>query len=230
MSGKLYGVGVGPGDPELMTLKAVRIIKDADVIVIPTKDKESCVAYQIAKKTVEGLEQKECFCFKIPMTKEEVILKKMYGEVAEAIGRLLSTNKKVVYLTLGDPTVYSTYMYVHEIIQKAGYETEIINGITSFCAAAAKSGISLGERQEAIHIIPASYGVEQALTLTGTKILMKSGKALEVLKDRLKDTAVYAVQNCGMENEKITNKLSELSTENSYYTTIIIKQNIDIES
>lgn len=224
MKSILYGVGVGPGDPELMTLKALKVIEDCDVIVLPSTSKYFCTAYQIAQKVLPGLDQKLFLGLDMPMTKDAELLEQAHSKGAERVRELLETGYKPAFLTLGDPTVYSTYMYIHKKIVEWGYQAEIINGVPSFCAAAAKLGISLGEGGDAIHIIPASYEVEEALELTGTKVLMKSGRRLEEIKELLADTEAYAVQNCGMESEQVFYNLEELPTEDSYYTTIIIRQ------
>ena len=92
------------------------------------------------------------------------------------MAEVLDAGKDAAFLTLGDPTVYATSMYIHQRIAGMGYRTSIVSGVPSFCAAAAKLGVSLGEKQEQIHIIPASYDVEAAMQLPGTKILMKAGK------------------------------------------------------
>ena len=92
------------------------------------------------------------------------------------MAEVLDAGKDAAFLTLGDPTVYATSMYIHQRIAGMGYRTSIVSGVPSFCAAAAKLDVSLGEKQEQIHIIPASYDVEAAMQLPGTKILMKAGK------------------------------------------------------
>ena len=232
-SGTLYGVGVGPGDPELMTLKSIRCIEQADIIAIPTskqnqinQDMESgenqtaendlkidkpgtrvelidvrseSIAWQIAIQAVPQMQNKETFVIFMPMTKDEEKLKVAHDQGAKTLEEYLRQGKKIAFLTLGDPTVYATYMYLHHRIAKDGYQTELISGIPSFCAAAAKCGISLGEQQEQIHIIPASYDVKQALRFPGTKIFMKAGKQMQML---LQEVREYLIEENSQE-EKI---------------------------
>ena len=148
--GVLYGIGVGPGDPELMTLKAINTIKACDIIAIPAVSKEECYAYSI---------------------------------------------------------------------------------VQSFCAAAARLGISLGEMMDEIHIIPASYDVRDTVGYGGTCVYMKSGKKLaeliEVLRTgdaiRKKKMTVYGVTNCGMESEHVYMGLDELTEAKGYLTIVIVK-------
>lgn len=226
MKGKLYGVGVGPGDPELLTLKAIRIIKESDIIAIPSKNKEDCMAYKIVKGAIIDLDKKEFLCIDMPMTKDKKILSESHSNGAKDIIRELAKGKNIAFLTLGDPTVYSTYIYIHKIILKEGYNAEIISGITSFCAAAARINIGLVEKSEELHIIPASYQIEDALEMEGTKVLMKSGKQIKNVKDIINKKKLNAVmvENCGMDNEKVHNDLSTVGDNASYYSLIIVKE------
>lgn len=227
MEGKLYGVGVGPGDPELLTLKAVRIINECDVIAIPGLTKEKCVAYKIAKGAIDNIDEKEFIYIHMPMTKDKEILNKSHDEGAETIINELKKGKKVGFLTLGDPSVYSTYLYVHKRVLALGHDAEIISGITSFCAAAAKINKGLVEGREELHIIPASYQIDEALTMPGTKVLMKSGKKIEDVKNKIIDKNLKAVmiENCGMEGERIHHDVNCFPHDGSYYSLIIVKEN-----
>ena len=136
-------------------------------------------------------------------------------------------------LTIGDPTVYSTYAYMHKRAQEEGFCPEIISGVPSFCAVAARLGISLGEKTEEIHIIPASYEVESTLEYRGTRIYMKSGKKLknliEVLRKQEKNLKgdqkleVYGVSNCGMEDEQVYYGFDQLEQARGYLVLVIVK-------
>ena len=135
---KLYGVGVGPGDPELMTLKAVRAIRECDVIAIPGSGQKINAAYTIVKKAVPEVEEKELAEIPMPMTRDSRKLEESHRAGTEQITAYLDQGKSVAFLTLGDPSVYSTYMYIHHRIVSRGYAAEMIPGIPSFCAAAAR--------------------------------------------------------------------------------------------
>ena len=113
MTGILFGTGIGPGDPELMTLKAVRLIWENDTIAVPGEKPEESIAYQIAVQAVPELAEKELVAIPMPMTKNAKELEENHRRGAEKIEELLDAGKNVVFLTLGDPTVYSTYLYVH---------------------------------------------------------------------------------------------------------------------
>jgi precorrin-2/cobalt-factor-2 C20-methyltransferase len=226
MFGKLYGVGVGPGDPELLTIKAVRMIKEADVLAVPGEQKESSVAYQIAKQAVKEIDAKEIISIDMPMTKDEMRLKESHQKGADIIINYLKQGKTVAFLALGDPTIYSTYLYLHQRISKSGYETEIISGIPSFCAVAAKLNQGLVEKNEQLHVIPSSYDSKDAMALSGTKVLMKAGKKMNSVIAYLKARECQAsmVENCGMENEKVYRSLDEIKEDAGYYSLIIVKE------
>ncbi len=138
MVGKLYGLGVGPGDPELLTLKALRRIKESEIIAVPGKKKEESVAYKIARQAYPQIENKEVLPIDFPMTKDSERLEESHRLGASQIAEKLREGKSVAFLTLGDPTVYATYLYVHKRILAMGFEAEIVSGITSFCAVAAR--------------------------------------------------------------------------------------------
>lgn len=231
MSGCLYSVGVGPGDPELMTLKAVKIIRNCQVLVLPAESKEKCVAYQIARRAIPEIEDKTTVCLVMPMTKDKDRLEKSHREGTQKVAEVLDAGKDAAFLTLGDPTVYATSMYIHQRIAGMGYRTSIVSGVPSFCAAAAKLGVSLGEKQEQIHIIPASYDVEAAIQLPGTKILMKAGKKMPVVRQCVKEHHGWAamVENCGMAEEHLWINAEDMPEYPGYYTLVIVKDRKDEE-
>lgn len=229
--GKLYGIGVGPGEPELMTIKAVQAVKACDMLVLPAVSRESCYAYRIVEQVCPLAAKMPVQCLPFPMTRDAKKLKAAHAEIYANIENVLEKGKKVGLLTIGDPSVYSTYMYMHRRAQEAGWRTQMISGVPSFCAAAARLGISLGENAGEIHILPAAYDISDSLALTGTRVYMKSGRKLEELvlllqeDERTKHCEIYGVSNCGMENERVYYGLEELKSAEGYLTTVIIKGN-----
>ena len=226
MSGILYGLGVGPGDPELLTLKALRLIRENPVIAVPGNDIKASVAYQIVKGAYPKLDEKELIPVAMPMTKDRELLEKSHEEAADRVEECLQKGQNVVFLTLGDPTVYSTGIYIYKRLKKMGYQGEIFSGIPSFCAAAARLEISLVENRQELHVLPVSYGIEEKLKLPGTKVLMKTGKKMEKVKAVLKEEGQQAkmVMNCGMDGEKIYKCTEEIPEDAGYFSIVIAKE------
>ena len=175
------------------------------------------------------LGKKELLAVPFPMSKDPEVLKSYHDAGAEKVKAVLDQRKDVVFLTLGDPTVYSTYLYIHHRLVAQGYETEIVCGITSFCAVSARLNTGLVEKAEPLHVIPASYQIEDALKLSGTKVLMKAGKKMKDVKAELLSQGAEAmmIENCGMPDEKIYRTVEEIPEDAGYYSLIIIKENKD---
>lgn len=225
--GIAYGVGTGPGDPELMTLRACRIIKDNEVIAVPGMDPKSSTAYRIAVKAVPELAGKELLAIDMPMSKDADVLRESHDKAAAAIEEILEGGRNVVYLTLGDPSIYSSFSYIQHMLDEDGYDTEIVPGITSFCAAASALNVPLVEWKEALHILPALHVTDEAaFGSLGNYVLMKSGHRMGEVKALLSDSdrEVLAVENCGMDGEKVYRSLDEIPDEAGYFTLLIAKQ------
>ena len=224
--GKAYGVGVGPGDPELMTLKACRIIRENEVMAVPGKVPQDAVAYKIAAAAVPELADKTLVPIYMPMVRDRELIAKSHREAADTIEKYLDEGKNVVYLTLGDSTIYCTFSYIQHILEDEGYEVELVSGIPSFCAAAARLGISLTEWDEMLHILPAFHKSGDDLDLPGNYVLMKSASHMAEVKDMLRKSGrkVCAVENCTMENEKVYRDLEEIPDDAGYFSLIIAKK------
>lgn len=230
MAGILYGIGVGPGEAELMTLKALRCIRESDVVILPAASAEECHAYRIVRQVFPQIAEKFILCRAFPMIKDKVLLQEFHDGLAEEVRAMLEEGKKIAFLTIGDPAVYATYSYVHSRIAEQGLQAEMVSGVPSFCAAAAALGISLGDNKEQIHIIPASYQTEElehTLELPGTKVYMKAGSKFAGLKKILKKNKdrieVYAVSNCGMDNEILCRGPEAMTDDSGYLTIVIVK-------
>lgn len=226
MRGILYGIGVGPGDPELMTLKAVRLIKSSDVCAVPGGEAEKTLAYRIAVQAVPELDEKELVPVCMPMVMDKALQRRYHREGAEKIEAYLMQGKNVAFLTLGDPCIYSTFSYIQNLVEKDGYETVLVPGITSFCAAAARFGMSLAEWNEPLHIIPAAHRANAELTWPGNYVLMKSGSRMGQVKELLRAGGrdVRMVENCGMQQEKIYLGVEQIPDDAGYYSLIIARE------
>ena len=226
MRGIVYGVGVGPGDPELMTLKALRIIRENPVIAVPGDSIESSLAYHIASKAVPELKDKELLAVPMPMTRDRKVLNAAHRKGANAIRAYLDQGKNVVYLTLGDPTIYCSFTYLKRILEAEGCRVELVSGVPSFCAAAARLKLSLADGDEQIHILPGSDAVENAANFPGTVVLMKPGRTIPELRSALNDRgqSAWMVSNLGMDSEKTVQGLVNFPDKAEYLSVILLKQ------
>lgn len=226
--GKLYGIGVGPGDTELLTLKAARILKAVPVVFTPksSKEKES-IALSIVRPILEEREDYKRLMLVtpiFPMIEDKKELEKIWTSASEMIAQYLESGRDVAFITLGDPSVFSTYAYVQKKLID-DYEIETVPGITSFTACAAARNKALVEQNEILTVIPKiDDRLEQVLEYSDSIVLMKASRntsELEAIieeKDRPKE--IYSVQNCTRENEKI---IEGFSNEKPYLTTTVIK-------
>jgi len=231
MTGILYGIGVGPGDPEMLTLRAVRAIKEADVICLPRPEKEKCRAYQIALPVVPELRYKKIISYDFEMTTDEEVLAAKHKDFYQKYRQLLLDGYNLAFLTIGDPTIYSTFGYILKLAKTDGIEIEIISGITSFCGTAAACGLVISEKNENIHILSGQEKLDDVmLQMPGTKIIMKSGKNLAEIKEKLMELeaqgkiSVNAVIDCGMETEQIFTSAMTIPEDSKYMLTIIVKE------
>lgn len=229
MAHTLYGVSVGPGNPELMTLKAVRIIEKCRVIAIPQTDSENSLALSIAENNC-SFKGKKILRLDFPMVRDKEILEQNYNNIALEICRELEFND-VAILTIGDLSIYSTCSYIAAIISQKGYKFESCSGVTSFCAAASSARISLAERDQSFIIIPYNCeNIAELLRLKGKKVIMKCrghGVELAEMLEKLgliNDTV--AVENCGMLTEKIYFG-RDIIRANSYFTVYIVGDRVD---
>lgn len=225
MSGILYGVGVGPGDPEFMTLKAVRLIRENEIIAVPGTVPTETTAYRIAFQAVPELAEKTLLPVVMPMVMDREKMRENHQKAADRIEPYLREGKNVVFLTLGDPAIYSTFYYIQEILVERGYRTELVSGIPPFCAAAARVNLPLAKWNEPLHILPAVHGTDLAFDQPGTYVLMKCGSKLQQLKESLRESehSVILVENCGMPEEKVYRGVDEIPDHTGYYSLMIVK-------
>ena len=226
MKGIAYGVGVGPGDPELMTMKAIRLIRENDVIAVPGKVAKESVAYKIAVQAVPELADKELVPVYMPMVKDRQRIDAEHRQGAELLKTYLDQGKNVVYLTLGDSTIYCTFTYLQHILEADGYQVQLVSGVPSFCAAAARLNVPLVEWDEPLHVLPAVHKTEDPLDLPGNYVLMKSASHMAEVKKLLRESGrdVCAVANCGMDTEQVYYNVEDIPDNAGYFFLIIAKE------
>ncbi|SET23999.1 precorrin-2 C20-methyltransferase /cobalt-factor II C20-methyltransferase [Natronincola peptidivorans] len=231
MKGKLYGIGVGPGDPELLTLKAVKLLGEADMIVCPKgKKEEDSIALQIAKGHIHPNAEIKPLVFPMVYCKET--LENHWKENISIISDALDRGKKVVFLTLGDALLYSTYIYIVKVLKEKDYSIETIPGITSFSAAASRVNLPLAEGDEALTILPLikeKEKVERALTNNDNLVVLKVSHDPKGLASKLKahglEKSFVMISKCGHSDEQVTTDIKVLEEGRvPYLSTVIIKK------
>ncbi len=230
MRGKLYGVSVGPGDPELLTLKAVRVIEGADVLAVPDAGKGASrrSALNIIANHIFSQEILDC---PMPMTHDQAALDAAHEGVAGLLASRLDAGRTVAFVTLGDAGIYSSLYYIVDLMRERGYEIEIVPGIPSFCAAAARMRRPLCEGAERLLIVPAANcgegEIDRTLDVPANKVFMKVGRRLPELREALErrgltEDAALAV-DVGLTSERIEPDLSQVDEETSYFSLVLLR-------
>ena len=224
--GTFYAVGVGPGDPELLTRQACRILTQCEVIAAPQTASGQMLALEIARGAV-SLEEKTILPLAFTMSRDAAAREKSYRAAASLIEAELRRGHNAAMVNLGDVSVYATAYYILDIIRADGYETVMAPGVTSFCAVAARLGQSLTEMEQPLHILPASCDLDAALALPGTKVLMKSGSAIHETVAALGRAGLLKrasmVADCGLPSERVFRDLREIPENVSYFATILVR-------
>lgn len=225
--GTLYGVGVGPGDPELLTRKAVRVLESCPVIAAPQTAGEKTLALDIAAAAAD-LSQKTILYLQFPMTRNQAQLAENYQKQADRLAEVLAAGQDVAVLSLGDVSVYSTFCYLMERLADR-FPVQMVPGVPSFCAGAAALCQSLTTASDPLCIVPAgAMPLETALALPGTRVLMKSGRQLPGVVETLRQAGLgpktALVQNCGLPGQRLCPALENEDYGTGYFTTLIIKE------
>jgi precorrin-2/cobalt-factor-2 C20-methyltransferase len=244
MTMKLSCVGCGPGNPELLTIKAIRLIKNAEVVFAPTsKEGKRSIALSIVKKYVNSSTKTVNLVF--PMLKDKEALKDYWKGNTEKIANEVRAGKRVIYLTVGDPSIYSTWIYIYRELRRnhKDIQIDIIPGITSIFAFAAEAKIALVEGDETLAIVPACYDMDRirrTSTVCDTVIFLKDGRHFDDVIDMLsdagfvEDSVVAIAQDVAIEGEIMkVSRLGDLrgkrgSTE-KYFSIMVAKKKSDRE-
>lgn len=229
MKGTLYCVGLGPGDPELVTLKTLRLLRDCPVIALPQNKGGEGMAASILRRLFEGegltLSSKICCPLSFPMTYDETVLQKAHDENAATLQQYLDDGKDVVLATIGCPTIYATSLYVAKRLERKGYAISIVPGVTSFSACAARLGKGLCEKDEALLVMPAGRDdIDDLLTVDANTVIMKLPRQLEPLKDTLRkhgkiEDASF-VSRCTLDDERVYPHFED--AEGTGYFSIVV--------
>lgn len=229
-TGILYGIGVGPGDPDLVTIKAAKILNRVDVVyaAASTRNHHS-LARDIARPHVPATTP--ILLLKFPMTRDKKETHSAWKMHACKIIEELETGKDVAFLTLGDAMTYSTLGYIVRYISAAAphLKIETIPGISSYQAAAARLNTPLVEGEESLMVVSGAKGGNR-LRAIGNKpenvVFLKAYRNVKDITDAITENGSYqqcvGIKNCGHENEEIIPNIEELKKQTPNYWTLII--------
>ncbi|MEE9615079.1 MAG: precorrin-2 C(20)-methyltransferase [Thermodesulfobacteriota bacterium] len=240
--GTLWGVGIGPGDPELLTLKAVRVIEAAGVVAVPTSGADGGdggggrIALSVVKEAVP-LEGKELVELVLPMTRDPERLAKAREKAAGVMAERLSAGTDVAFITIGDPLFYSTFSYLVPLVTSRLPElsVKVVPGVSSVGAAASAAGLAIAEGDERVAVVPASGNmktVAETLKNFDTIVLMKVKSVMDELIDTLVDAgfaerAVF-IKRAGWPEEEVVRDITTLKgTEPDYFSMVIVRKGED---
>ena len=231
--GKLYGIGVGPGDPELVTVKGARLLGQCGHVFVPkARTAAESQALSIAHRFLASHTQVHELVF--PMTSDQEELSQRWLASAGEIITVLKGGEDACFLTLGDPLLYSTYIYLLRAVRAQLPEASVVTvpGITAFSAAAALTEFPVGERKEPVTIIPTADDLEnvrQSLVTGGTVILMKIGRRLGEILNLLEEAGMIDrsifVSHAGMDNQRVETdlrRLREAGSDAGYLSIILV--------
>ena len=240
MTGKLYCVGIGPGDPELVTLKAVAVIRDSTTIFVPvTSRKSRSLAHTILKEVFSyaGIPDKRVVELVFPMTRDQTVLEKAWEQNAQKIANSTSKNSKSSYVVLGDPMVYSTFGHIHKKLMDLDVEVEFVPGVSSITACPAKTGMILAEGNETLLIAPPEKLelIKRNLGYVDTFIIIKTAVNVDTLLQEIETAGaergarVLYARRCTMKGEEqyvegsVSNWQTEYGKEGDYFSMLIVK-------
>lgn len=228
--GILYGLGVGPGDPELITVKAFRVIQESPVIAYPKKLKGSkSYAHRIVDVYINPAE-KDMLGLVFPMTKDEAVLEREWTKSVELVYGKLQQGKDVAFVTEGDPLLYSTFIHMMKLMQEMHPEVEIrtVPGISSFNGSASRLGIALADGDDRVAIIPAhdNYdAMREAIESHDAVVFIKVAKVIDLMLEVLRDLDLLdkaSVVTKVTSDEEIIWDVRELDGVDLEYLTLMV--------
>ena len=228
MNAQFIGVGVGPGDPELITLKAARYIKQADVISYITNDKGESQAKTIAREVLEGVAFADDIPVIMPMNENRLMANKIYDEAAEHIQQAVKAGKNVVFLCEGDPLFFGSFAYLLERLQ-SNIRCEVVPGISSVHAASAALQLPLTMLKESFAVVSGRHSqekIEEALNNNESVVIMKAGRSRQRILNALAAThrsheSTY-LEYISREGQHIQTDVSTLNGEAGPYFSLFV--------
>jgi precorrin-2/cobalt-factor-2 C20-methyltransferase len=226
VSGKLYAVGLGPGDPELLTLKAQRLLQQADVVFLPVRDDHDSMARKIVSGIVDGGRLRE-LSFRMSRKPEEN--RARWRQHAEALDAAVSQGETAVFATEGDPMLYSTFLHVYTELLRLHPEVpvEVVPGISSVTAGAAALRVPLADERRRVAVVPANGEVMHAIATFDTVVVLKVSMAVDAVLKALASTgrteeAIY-VERASWPEQRVVEDVEQLRKQKlDYFGQIIV--------
>jgi precorrin-2/cobalt-factor-2 C20-methyltransferase len=229
--GTFWGVGVGPGDPELLTLKAARVLAEVDWIFCPAETTRGDASLAARIVTPLGLPVTKFRPASLCMSRQRSAAQQAYRRAAEEIVVELRQGRSVAWITEGDPLFYSTFSHVRDEVRRLCTDAriDVVPGVTSVQAAAARAGITLARLEESMAVLPAAYGLErlpELLDSCATVVLLKIHSVFDTLLDRLADLPrsidIFYLEKVGTSEERLLTDLQSLRGQKPPYFSLVI--------
>jgi precorrin-2/cobalt-factor-2 C20-methyltransferase len=230
----VYAVGVGPGDPELITRKAERILRSVPVICAPTANPaDSSYALSIIEPFIDR-DRQEVVVQVFPMRRDQAGLEEFWQTAAAEVAERVANGQDVAFITIGDPFLYSTFLYLYQILrqQYPQIPVEVIPGVSSVTAAAIAAGMPLGQASERIAILPATFeegNLRQLLQQFDTVVMMKVSSVFDAVYSLLVElgldrNAAFVRRVGSTEQEVVTDLASLVGKKLDYLSLLIVKK------
>lgn len=234
-AGTLYGVGVGPGAPDLLTLRAVAVLRAVPVLAAPRRSEaDASLAGRIAAEAVGLVPGQERLHLTFPMTRDPAVRREARRVAAAAVGERLGAGRSVAFVTEGDPMLYSSFL---DLLAEAGRHfptapIAVVPGVTSLTAVAAAALVPLADGEGRLAVLPAAGALDELAELSArfeTLVLVKAGAVLPALaaaleRDGLLDRAVL-VSDASTDLERVTRDLKAAArTAAGYFSTVLIRR------
>ena len=242
-NGRLYLVGVGPGDPDLMTYRAVKVLEDSPVIIAPKASRHGNSSALTTARAQVDMQGKEIVELHFPMKKvfaangvnQDTEVLKGWGTAAKAVLSYIDMGKDVAFPTIGDPAIYSTAFYLLATLHgmRPDIEARVIPGISAMSACSAATCQALGLGDELITVVPAAFkheNLRQILDQSETTVLMKVHRCIDGIAALLEETGLVEsavlVEKCGLPGQNIYHDIrNALNRDIHYFSTMIIRKN-----
>jgi precorrin-2/cobalt-factor-2 C20-methyltransferase len=225
MTGTLYGLGVGPGDPELVTLKALRLLRSAPVLAYPAPDVGDSFARAIVAPHLQGGQIE--IAIRVPMRVDPAPAQAVYDAAAIEIGAHLDSGRDVAVLCEGDPFFYGSFMYLFGRLAER-HRVEVVPGVSSLTACAAATGLPLAARNDVLTVLPAPLPEEELrprLQTAEAVAIMKLSRHFKKISQLLEETELYDdaryVERATLGHQRVL-KLSEVDPETVPYFSMIL--------